>query len=163
MKIYIFKSALFLLLLSCFSCNRDNAISKDEKELNLENINLGGSIKINMTSTFDLNQYDLDQLLTCIVKELYEIDLDEEVSNNSDIVLNSVDPVAKFVAVDLIISGDLLILEPISGIEPILTLGDDEDCGGKTGDGWTSYGKCLDLRVKRNLLSARVCARVVDC
>jgi len=188
MKNVLIRSTFLVLAFFLFSCSGDNASNKNS-DLNptFENFNL--DLKIDWTSTFNLNEYDLDQLVGEIVKELYEFDVTEQRKySNSGIIPNSSETVP-YIAADLIFNDNILTVIPICGEEPIVPQGDNEDCGGKAGDGWTSYGtcmkescveelvkeatsalssnltrgKCLDIRIKRNLLNARVCARVVDC
>ncbi|MDR0691938.1 MAG: hypothetical protein LBF69_02735 [Prevotellaceae bacterium] len=168
-----------------FSCVQNESV-REEEEINFEHINW--DVPISFDNTFDLREYDFDQLLPLIVKEFYETDIKEDGVANAAIAPSSISETA-FFALNLSFRGDLLTLTPEFGVEPVAPSGDDEDCGGKVGDGWTSYGKCvtescvedkireatkelqkdlkkgkcLDLRVKRNTFNARVCARIVDC
>jgi hypothetical protein len=193
-KIFICLLGLFCIVIfsSCSQdkINKDDTINQDDK-INLNNIDW--DISINFTTTYDLKKYDLNKLISAVVKELYETDMKEVQAEAQDIssITQAMASVETFLAVDFVFNfeDDILIVTPTPGIGTPEPLGDDEDCGGKQGDGWTSYGtcrsevcvetkvreataalskdltsgKCLDVRVKRNALSARVCARLIDC
>ena len=179
-----------LLFGACTEKRTDAALPTPEDETATENafiLNPMGwnlDLKIDFTSYFDLNEEPLDSLVGLIATELFEAELTLPAHE-----LQPASGETVFVEAALLISAEQLILTPITGVESISASGDDKNCGGADGDGWKSYGtckdeicveklireatddlrpslkigKCLDIRVRRTLLSARVCARIVPC
>ncbi|OIQ21651.1 MAG: hypothetical protein BM557_02315 [Flavobacterium sp. MedPE-SWcel] len=130
-----------------------------------------------------------DSIIDSIVKDLYEVELKSHLDENNQLIL---DELAVNILINDFDKTITLQPEPITQVliyssSPGDT--DDEKCGGQEGDGWKSYGKCydescvssksaeaaddlsyqlgnnkcLDVRVKRNALYARICARVISC
>lgn len=141
-----------------------------------------------ITVTFT-SEFQRDSIIESVVKEIYKIELrtwqnasNEQVSEefSANVIINE--------GLGIIQIGGNPMSEVIIPTNPVSN-GDDADCGGKAGDGWKSFGtctnqdctetkskeaaaelkkglssgKCLDIRIKRNLLNARVCARIVNC
>jgi hypothetical protein len=176
------------LLFACTSQETDSKIN-EYNEIDLGKVTL--DISYDPVTTLDLNEYDLDQVLTDLAKELYDIDFTDPKDEASQLLEANPDASGEaFVIVDvrLNFNDNVLTITPTLGVTPVL-LSDDTDCGGKTGDGWTSYGvcynevcveetmrtamtelkkdlqtgKCIDVRVRRTLFNARVCARIISC
>ncbi len=125
-------------------------------------------------TTYNVEHQDLDQIIDQVIDGLFSHEFENE---------------GEFIFADIRVGGGQIIVTPGSGtVEPVVIAnGDDEDCGGKEDDGWKSFGKCyseecvkeksekagedlkesltsgkcLDIRVKRNLLNVRVCGRGV--
>ena len=132
------------------------------------------------------NAAEKDSIIKSIIEDVYDVDLkshkdqgqliSDEFSVN--ILINE--------------SSKTITLQPEQIVQVIMSSGgsdedDNKKCGGQPGDGWKSYGtctskpcvkekseeaasdytlvsgKCLDIRIKRNTLNARVCARLVSC
>lgn len=144
------------------------------------------SIGVDMTNTYDLSKISLEEVFENTMKAFYEEDMTESfLARNGD---SDTDENSSFLAVDFHITETQVIVTTSSGND-VSSATDDEKCGGDNGDGWKSYGlcvsrtcveektaeaaqelslqlqpgKCLDIRVKRNTLSARVCGRLVSC
>lgn len=192
MTFNIFPKTLFLALLLglLFSCseNPDQTL----QSFKWDKIDLSG-LSINVSPvTIDLKDYPLDQLLKDISAEIYETDINQtakimKISSDMELFLG-----ANLLVDGETNRAILTPLEWTSKIpteNTRIASGDDHlICGGQVGDGWTSYGtclsqecvtemmlaaaedlgepgvgQCLDLRVVRNLLNARVCGRLTSC
>ncbi len=129
-----------------------------------------------------------DSIIETIIVDIFDVDLHSY--NDSEGKFIS-DEFAVNIIVNE--SSKTITVQPEPIYQIIVTNSDEDDdnkkCGGKEGDGWKSYGtcmsepcvsdkskaaaeelsdslvqgKCLDIRVKRNTLNARVCARVISC
>lgn len=126
-----------------------------------------------------------DAVISEIIKDVYDVELVHTIDRDGNEVQDEF-------SINIVINRDLgsIIVTPKPVQQVIITNGDNEDCGGKPGDGWKSYGscqskscvedkskqaakdlskdglstgKCLDIRVKRNTFSATVCGRVISC
>lgn len=178
---------LFVMAIGFYSC------SSDESTENTQNLNLTKSIsfspKLNFDkpTTFKRSDVNVDSLLNNVVSELYSFDINSGTSKKE---ISSDKNLENYDGVDIKIGEELIEITPIYGTNPPLEGSDDNaDCGGKSGDGWQKFatcrsedcvkketetavkqltnslssGKCRDIRIKRNTLSATVCARVVSC
>ncbi len=181
---------LIILTPLFFSCTSETNIKSSENNLVPDDLSI--SIDPTTPTTYDLNKISLDQLMTDLNRELFESKLDNNHSRTTTGTGDVEETSTTYVGYDMTINlqDNLVVVTPIEGTNPISPGSDDSvKCGGKKGDGWTSYGvchsescvkeksaeavsdlksnlqsgKCMDIRVKRNTLSARVCARVVDC
>jgi hypothetical protein len=167
------------------SCSNIDSINDSKENLTIPVF----SIDLNLQTVFERKDVNLEDLLEALVSEIYEFELEDVELDPETISLSPEIPSENYFGVDINITDHLIIINPISGQEPISVLGDDAKCGGKQGDGWKSYGTCLsegfvadkvaevkatlsesvtsgtclDVRIKRNLTNARVCARVVSC
>jgi hypothetical protein len=173
---------IFVLSVAVGSCSQEQEVNEQDNQSYIADdfsIDLGKNF---FSSEFDLNNVDRDLIINEYVKELVDYELIQSKSGSTQ----------SYVAIDININENIMTITPITGTEPIATNGDDEKCGGRSGDGWKDYGtcgpvngercvkeksteaaaekqlsltagKCLDIRVKRNTFGARVCARVISC
>lgn len=185
----IYSTICFVLVLSLVftGCTNDKSENIEDNSLSSELLD-GFTIRagIDMTTTYELSKTTIDDVLTTTIKALYDDDLFEAFEMRND--ESQQDDNFTFIAVDFKITDTQIIVTTISGNE-VMASSDDEKCGGENGDGWTNYGlcmtracvetktaeaaqdlslslqpgQCLDIRVKRNLLNARVCGRVISC
>lgn len=184
------KAVIFTFCCSItFSCSE--TIDQNQPPLSLGKLDLSElSIKLNPV-TIDLNEYPLDQLLKDVGEELYQIDI-HGVEQRMKLTSLELAVVGVRIQVDGEKNEALLTPIEFSESKNenyrIATEDDNALCRGQPGEGWTSYsnctghecvqemmmaaaddlgepgvGECLDLRVVRTLLSARVCGRLVDC
>ncbi|MGJ8592052.1 MAG: hypothetical protein ACSHXF_05865 [Aquaticitalea sp.] len=181
MKNLIFRPTCILLFLLSFACNEEEIVPTENQsafELKYFAINP----KIDFSTTYDLSKVKLEDVISESISELYKQDLSDinnRGSKSEDVV----------VMIDFIISKNQVTVTPSSYARGIEEESDDSKCGGQAGDGWKSYdvcyseecvraasvqaandlslrltaGMCMDIRVKRNTLSARVCGRIVSC
>lgn len=197
-------TSLLLLVFAIFSCSDSENDQTNEfqqiKELNQEEnaqLDLGKGLEsafenLNIdfgkpvTYTYSTSS-ERDLIIESIIRDVYEVDLHSNVNAHGQIISDEF-------SVNIVVSEwtKTIVLYP-EPVNPVVvsnqTYGDNEDCGGKAGDGWKSYGtcmskkcvedkskdaaadlsssltsgKCLDIRVKRNAINARVCGRVIDC
>lgn len=181
----ILKIIIICILAVAFSCSTNDSINDSKENLTIPVF----SIDLNLQTVFERKNINLDDLLEALVSEIYEFELEDVELNPETISLSPEIPSENYFGVDIIITDHLIIINPISGQQPVSVQGDDAKCGGKNGDGWKSYGTCmsegcvadkvaevkatlsesvtsgtcLDVRIKRNLTNARVCARVISC
>lgn len=180
-KLYLI-AMLLLLIVGC---------GKEKTEVLNEDLLENFSIKpdIDFRVTYDLSKISLEDVISKTMDELYSDDMTEDIemrSGGSEEQQGNI----TFVAVDFLISDTQVTVVTVVGEDSVLgEASDDDKCGGKAGDGWKSYGtcftkecvetksgeaatelsnsltpgKCLDIRVKRNTLNARVCGRVISC
>ena len=171
------KKIKFCLILSLVlfssSCEKENPTELPENGLNLE-LDFSSS-DFNMKNQFDLNKVSIEQIIQLTVNELYSVDFEDNLMKNNPNTYALVD------GFDINIKDDLVTVSPI--VNPVQS----GACG--SGSGWSKYatcdsescirsemkktaeklsekltaGKCMDIRVKRNPLSAVVCGRIVDC
>lgn len=179
---------LFFAALAITSCSdQENNLEREQGIAN--GITKGMStLRMDFTKPVVYNfsgEEEQDVILKKISEEIFEVELFESVDKEGRKMMDEF-------TVNISINRDLGIITVNPGpITPaIITYGDNEDCGGKAGDGWKSYGTCMsakcvedksktaaadlkasdlksgqcfDLRVKRNTLNARVCARIISC
>jgi|GEM_PF-4321495 len=133
-------------------------------------------------STFYLKNTDLNELIAKLTQELFT-EWQEEDSREKEFGEEVL------LGFNINIKDDLINVYPIVGITPISDTEDDKICGGQDGDGWKNFGtcrsqtcvrekmeeatlelseglksgQCVDIRIKRNALSANVCGRVISC
>jgi len=182
-KISVFVACLLISIITFNSCS-SNEVENTELD-NIELNDLDFKLDFNTTTKIKRDGVDINSFLMNIVDELYDVDLNENIlmARNSDEAL------LNFNGVDIFIDDTFITINPISGVEAPVIYGDNEDCGGSAGDGWKVYGtcmsekcvkekmeeaakklsaslssgKCMDVRIKRNSLNAKVCGRVVNC
>lgn len=174
----ILSLAVLLFSLAFFvSCQKEEEDSINNQDESLENFNLD-NIEFEFTArmfqtTYNLTQIDLSTIIETTVNDLYSEELNEH----------------EFLAINFLIKGELVTITPITGPVNPTPHGDDEDCGGQSGDGWelfdTCYtencakqatataaselaeslenGKCIDIRIKKNRANVKVCGRLIDC
>jgi hypothetical protein len=185
----IYSKICFVMSLSivCMGCTNDKVETNEENSLSSE-LQGGFTIDagIDIITTYNLSETSVDEVLATTIKALYAEDMSEAfLLRNGE---SQQDEDLSFVAVDFKITETQIIVTTSTGNE-VMASSDDEKCGGENGDGWTNYGlcvtracvetktaeaaqdlslslqpgQCLDIRVKRNLLNARVCGRVISC
>ncbi len=185
MKITLKIIAITCISLFMFSCSTNESVNDSNENLTIPIF----SIDLNLQTVFERKNVSLEDLLETLVSEIYEFELDDVEINPETISLSPEISSENYFGVDISITEHLIIINPISGQQPISAHGDDAKCGGEQGDGWKSYGTCisescvadkiaevkatlsesvtsgtcLDVRIKRNLTNARVCARVISC
>lgn len=172
------KKAMIFLTVTLFllSCNKEEGVGQiDYSEIKFD----FSEMKIDMNTAFDRSDYEFDVIVKQLTAELFEMELEKKNLKNG----------YYFSGYNMTITPSQYLVKPIYGTTPVNPTGDDKKCGGQEGDGWKSYGTCsseacvqnklveasedlsgslgngdcLDLRVKRNLLGARVCDRVISC
>ncbi|MGR7813180.1 hypothetical protein [Lacinutrix undariae] len=169
------------ILGATYSCTTEDQNTQDDLSLN----DISFDINIDMTTTLKREGTDIDALLSDIVDELYNTELSEV--NALAYRVDSNTQEQPYIEFQVLINKDNITITPIEGTEPVNPDGDNEDCGGRKGDGWKLYGscmsescvkkkaekataelkdglgtgKCLDIRVKRNALNAKVCGRII--
>lgn len=165
--------SIVLTTMLTLSCQEETL---QEEKLDLRNLSFEGIDVFDGPITVDLQEHSLAEVYAELAGTIFE----EDVESRPDARAGE----AGFVGVDIRVDEDEATITPVEASEE----DDDELCGGKKGDGWTSYGKCftekcvenklleaskdlgdpkpgkcLDLRVRRTLTSARVCGRMVNC
>ena len=172
-----FLSLTLMIFLFVFSC-QDTAVEPDPP-MDLSNLDLNLDLDMDFSTTYSLKEKTLAEISREIAKELYSEDY--RASAN----LGGLEDV-EGVSLEINPVEEIVIVTPI---DPVGLQSDDKKCGGKEGDGWTSFGKCfsdncvenkiesaakelaktleigqcLDLRVVRNVTHARVCGRIKTC
>lgn len=169
-----------MFLVAIIVCACEEKVEAPDDKFDLSGINFDG-LNLDLKTTYSLKEKSLEEIAALISKELFEDGL------GSSANLDEISP--DFQGADLLIDpvSEIVIIEPIEGTAPEGT--DDEKCGGEDGDGWTSHGKCvsqscvetkltqaaisraddldtgecLDLRVVKKSLYARVCSRIKTC
>lgn len=166
------------LLLIVLGCQQEQPMSPVMDDFTLENAfdDIGIGKWLSEPVTVNRSDYALEDIFKEVGLSVMEMVNQEEVD------LTRVAASGYIIS----ISHDEIMISPI--INKFLPSDDDKKCGGKTGDGWKSFGtcfsedcvedlmkkaaeelgepglgQCFDVRVKRTLTSARVCARISDC
>jgi hypothetical protein len=177
------------ILFACTSHKPNNKI-KESNEINLENITK--DMPYDFTATFDLNEYDLDSLLTELAKELYDIDFTDPGNEWNRPPKDSPDAPAGEASITfdirLNLSDKVLTIAPIADLTTEL-FENNKDDGQKAAGSLTDYGtctaqscveeamrtaitelshdlppeKCLNIRIKQTASQVRVCARLINC
>jgi|SRR5690625_703554 len=188
-RINLFFILLACFSLLCVSCTENQLDKLETENVSLIPDDFHISFDPSTPTTFKLGEVNLSDLITSLNQELYEINF-EEVINNEGYSLKSETQI--YIGYNLNINGntEIITIQPIFGPRDNKSeSSDDKKCGGEDGDNWKLYGtcmsedcvevlsnqaakelkkelksgKCLDIRVKRNPLNARVCGRVIDC
>lgn len=178
---------LFVIAIGFYSCSSDESTEKIQETNLIKDIGFSPKLDFDKPVTFKRSEVNVDSLLNNVVSELYSLDINSGVSKKE---ISSDKNLENYDGVDIKIGEEFIEITPIYGTNPPLEGADDNaDCGGKSGDGWQKFatcrsedcvkketetavkqltnslssGKCRDIRIKRNTLSATVCARVVSC
>ncbi len=172
--------SLLIIFITIFSCQEEqlDLLSNDDFSLDgaFDGLGIGKSLRDPVV--LKRSEYDINN----IIKEISEASF--EIGNYTS--ANSETPSLTQDGFDVKIDPEYIVITPI--IDEPIPDSDDKDCGGKEGDGWKSYGRCwtescvedkmkeaaeelgepgvgecLDIRVRRTKVAARVCARMTDC